>query len=83
MITLSFVGRMSGACGAVPSSDITWLVSNAHYFPTPTIMGSGKSISYTLPWSPDIYNITFHVHDPTTGQTATARITLSVLLKLT
>ena len=82
-ITLSFVGRMSGACGAVPTSDITWSVSNAHYFPTPTIMGSGKSISYTLPWSPDIYTITFHVHDPTSGQTATTSITINVMLKLT
>jgi hypothetical protein len=81
--TASFAASIRNACGAIPTSDMTWSVSNAQYFPTPTIMGHGKSLSYAFPWSNDVYDITFHVHDPTSGRTATSSIQIYVYLRLT
>ena len=81
-VTIEFVGTSSGGCGAIPTSDITWSVYNAHYFPTTTIMGDGDSITYTLPaplGTPAVYNITFKVYDPTSGQTASASVSISVI----
>jgi hypothetical protein len=79
-VTVSFIGSITGACGAIPASDITWSVTNA--FPTTTIMGHGESISYALPglFPANLvpYTITFQVYDPTSGQTVTPSIQIYV-----
>lgn len=83
--SISFTGSISGACGAIPSSDITWSVTNTQFFPSPTVMGNGESISYTLQGTLSTvpYDISFQVSDPTSGQTATANISIFVILLLT
>ena len=80
--TVQFIGTITGGCSGIPTGDITWSVQNATYFPTPTVMGYGTNISYTLQTlaPTDSYSITFQVYDPGSGQTATSHISIYVQL---
>jgi hypothetical protein len=77
---VSFTGSITGACGVIPTSDMTWSETS----PTPTIMGNGESVTYSFLGSSSgsVYDITFQVHDPTSGQTATSSIQITIVVQL-
>ncbi len=72
---IPFAGTVRGACGPIPTSDLTWQAVNTATGAA-TQLGPGTAISMSLPVGP--YTISFQAVDPTTGQMSTASIAITV-----
>ena len=70
-----FDGAVTGACGAIPDSDMTWTATETGTGAT-TQLGNGAKVSATL--SVGTYTIIFSVMDPTSGQSTSSYITLNI-----
>ena len=66
---ISFSGSYSAGCGSIPGNDMSWYANG-------TLMGTGVSVSFNL--AVGSYTIQFTVHDPTSGQKASATISITV-----
>lgn len=77
---IPFDGAVTGACGTIPDSDMTWTALETGSGAT-TQLGNGEKVTATL--SAGTYTITFAVTDPTSRQTSMPTITLYIQQYLT
>lgn len=78
--SIPFAGAVTGTCGAIPDSDLTWTATETGSGAI-TQLGNGAKVSATL--SAGTYAINFAATDPTSEQTSTANITVTVYVYLT
>jgi hypothetical protein len=73
--SIPFAGTITGTCGPIPLSDLAWVALDRQAN-TYVQMGNGDQVDYTLPAGS--YIIYFKVSDPTSGQSSSPSISLTV-----